>query len=341
MVLDAREELRGAIVTEHIGAEVSLVIPVLNESECLPILHRALSDMANNLSYRFEFVFVDDGSTDSTFDVIQRIREIDPRVRGVRLSRNFGHQAALCAGLERARGDAVIMMDGDMQHPPELIPVLLEKYELGFDVVNTRRTSTEQTSWMKRFLSNQFYRFFNWFAAVQIESGAADFRLLSRVVVDKLNELPEVHRFLRGLVPWMGFPQTIVSFEAPARRAGVSKYNFQKSARLAIEGLTSFSFHPLRKFAMLGCFLASCAFLYGIVAVGIHLFTHSTVPGWTSMFTMMVFLNGFQFVMLGVLGEYIGRILEQVKSRPLYLVRDETLSVVSRNLLPLESRKSA
>ena len=302
---------------------VSIVVPVLNEEDCLPVLHAELCRACDPLPYDFEFLFVDDGSTDRTPDVMAKLRGVDPRVRYLVLSRNFGHQAALCAGLEHAVGDAVISMDGDLQHPPALIPVLLERFRAGFDVVNTHREKTAEVGWFKGLLSAGFYRFFNWFASIRIQPGGADFRLLSRRVVDVLNRLPEVRRFLRGLIPWLGFPQTVVAFEAPARHAGVSKYNFAKSLRLAMEGITAFSLNPLRKVAFFGLWIAVASFAYGLFGIGLHLFTDKTVPGWTSLLACTLFLGGFQFIILGIVGEYLGRVLEQVTARPRYLVKEE------------------
>lgn len=301
---------------------VSVVIPMLNEAECLPRLHAELRAACDSLPYRFEFLFVDDGSTDASPDVLADLRRQDERVRYLRLSRNFGHQAALSAGLAHAGGDAVIMMDGDLQHPPALIPALLQKYEEGYDVVNTSRQDTANIHPVKRRLSSAFYRVFNWFSSLRIEPGSADFRLLGRPAVDALNDLPEVHRFLRGLVPWLGFRQTTIPFRAPERWAGRSKYNLWRSLRLALEGITSFSFYPLRRLAVLGWVIMLLSLLYGMYSLGAHLITDSTVPGWTSLMVCVLFLGGWQLLSLGVMSEYVGRVLEQVKGRPLYLVRE-------------------
>jgi dolichol-phosphate mannosyltransferase len=295
---------------------------MLNEAECLPRLHAELRAACDALPYRFEFLFVDDGSTDASPDVLADLRRQDERVGYLRLSRNFGHQAALSAGLAHAAGDAVIMMDGDLQHPPALIPAMLQRYEEGYDVVNTARQDTARIHPLKRGLSGAFYQVFNWFSSVRIEPGSADFRLLGRAVVDALNDLPEVHRFLRGLVPWLGFRQTTIPFRAPERWAGQSKYTLWRSLRLALEGITSFSFYPLRRLAVLGWVIMLLSLLYGIFSLAAHLITDSTVPGWTSLMVCVLFLGGWQLLSLGVMSEYVGRVLEQVKGRPLYLVRE-------------------
>lgn len=318
---------------------VSIVIPIMDEAECLPKLLAELRIACDPLPYHFEFLFVDDGSSDGTLDILTAERECDPRVCYVALSRNFGHQAALSAGLSRARGSAVISMDGDLQHPPALIPELLAKYEAGYEIVNTTRMATEGISFAKRLLSNAFYKAFNWLASIRVEPGSADFRLFARPVVEVLNEMPEVRKFLRGLVPWIGFRQTSVPFSAPPRHAGRSKYGWIKSLRLAIDGMTAFSMNPLRKMALGGIFVAALSFLYGFAAIVAHFFTELTVPGWTSLLVSVLFLGGCQLVCFGVLGEYIGRILEQVKGRPVYIIRataglESTLQVRPAELSP-------
>jgi dolichol-phosphate mannosyltransferase len=300
---------------------VSVVVPAMNEAGCLPKLHDELRRVCDGLGFRFEFVVVDDGSTDETPDVLARLRADDPRVRYLLLSRNFGHQAALSAGLAHAAGDAVVMMDGDLQHPPALIPDLLKHWRAGYDVVNTIRRDPAEVGPLKRWLSLAFYKAFNWLANVEIQPGAADFRLLSRPVLDVLNRLPERPRFLRGLVPWLGFQQTYVEFTAPPRWAGRPKYTFARSLRLALEGITSFSYYPLRRLAVFGWFVMIAGMLYGFWAAVAHVFLNATVTGWTSLMVCVLFFGGVQLVALGVIGEYVGVILGQVKSRPLYIVR--------------------
>ena len=320
------------------GCLISVVVPAMNEADCLPKLHEELQEVAGSLPLEFEFLFVDDGSSDRTPQVLADLRRKDPRVRFLILSRNFGHQAALSAGLAHAAGDAVIMMDADLQHPPALLPEMLRHWQEGYDVVNTVRAVTRDVGPVKHVLSRLFYRVFNWVANIQIQPDTADFRLLSRAVVDILNRMPERRRFWRGLVPWLGFRQIEIRFSAPGRFAGKPKYNFAKSLQFALDGITSFSFYPLRRLMMLGWFVTLISGLYGLWALGSHLFGNSTVPGWTSLVLCVLFLGGLQMTAIGVLAEYVGRILEEVKGRPRYVVRE---SVTSRTPETTDGRESA
>ena len=300
---------------------ISVVAPVMNEQEVLPLFLAELRRVCDFLPYRFEFLLVDDGSTDDTPAVLAQLREDDERVRYVRLSRNFGHQAAVSAGLAHAAGDAVVIMDSDLQHPPAMIPELLKLYATGYEVVNTERQQSVGPGWVKRTASVGFYKVFNAVAAVPIQANGADFRLLARPVVDAINALPEKRRFFRGLVPWVGFKQVTVPFSAAARAAGRPKFTFTRSLRMGLEGLTAFSFFPLRRVGAFGVIVAALSFLYAIAAIIIHM-TGVTVPGWTSLLVCVLFLGGVQLITLGVMGEYVGRILEEVKGRPGWIARE-------------------
>jgi polyisoprenyl-phosphate glycosyltransferase len=300
---------------------VSIVIPAYNEAPCLGKLHEELRAACDSLPFRFEFIFVNDGSSDPTTDVLAQLRAGDDRVRYLVLSRNFGHQGALSAGLAFAAGDAVIMMDADLQHPPSLIPLLLEQWQSGYEVVNTIRLDTDQSTWTKKLWSRAFYGVFRTLTGLPLEPGSADFRLMGRAPIDALNSLPERHRFIRGLVPWLGFHQTSVAFHAPARGAGRPKYTFRRSLRLAVDGVTSFSLYPLRMVTLFGLAVAAVSFGYGLVARSAELLGGPTVQGWTSVMIALHFFGGCQLATLGVIGEYLGRTLEQVKGRPLYVLR--------------------
>jgi dolichol-phosphate mannosyltransferase len=323
------------------GPLVSVVIPGLNEALCLPKLHEELCRYCDPLPYRFEFLFVDDGSTDDTPQVLADLRAKDARVRFLQLSRNFGHQAALSAGLAHARGQAIIMMDGDLQHPPSLIPKLLEQWAGGYEIVNTVRRETADAGPLKRFASRIYYRLFNWVANVNIQPGGADFRLMCCSAVNVLNESPERDRFLRGLVPWLGFKQTRVEFTAPERWAGRPKYTILRSVRFALDGITAFTFYPLRLLTLFGLIITVLSFLFGVWVIGTHLFTNTTVPGWTSLMVCVLFFGGWNFIVLGIISEYVGRILDQVKGRPLYVVRQAVGIIPRGGKRPKRRRQAA
>jgi glycosyltransferase involved in cell wall biosynthesis len=299
---------------------LSVVVPLLDEADCLPHLHAELARVCERLPLRTEFLFVDDGSTDGSDAVLEQLASADPRVRFLSLSRNFGHQAALTAGLAHAAGDVVVTLDADLQHPPALIPDMLRLHAAGFDVVNTVRRDPADAGPLKRLCSAAFYRVFNAVAGVRLEPGGADFRLLGRPVVDALRRLPERQRFLRGLVPWVGFRQTTLEYAAADRRAGRAKYGFARSLGLALDGLTAFSFYPLRRLAALGFLIAMGSFAYGLWAIVAWL-VGMALPGWTSLAAGAFFLGGCQLLFAGVLGEYLGRVLDEVKGRPVYVVR--------------------
>ncbi|HKI31325.1 MAG TPA: glycosyltransferase family 2 protein [Gemmataceae bacterium] len=300
---------------------VSVVIPGLNEAPNLPRLHEELCRVCDPLPYRFEWVFVDDGSSDGTPDVLAQLRRGDERVRYVLLSRNFGKEAALSAGLAYADGDAVILMDSDLQHPPALIPKMLQLWQAGHEIVNTIRLEIENISPLKRLTSWLFYRAFNWLAATPIPPGSNDFRLLGRAAVDVLKDLPERQLFLRGLVPWIGFSQTSVEFTAPPRHAGQTKYTFLRSIRLALDSITSFSFYPLRRLAVFGGLVSGASLLYAAWLLVTGLVRGVPVDTGAVILASVLFFGGCQLLTLGVVGEYVGRVLEQVKGRPTYIIR--------------------
>ena len=299
---------------------VSVVIPCFNEKDNIDILYRHLSIVLEAYP-DYELIFVDDGSTDDTLETIRSVAEKDPRVRYISLSRNFGHQYALKAGLDHAGGDCVISMDADMQHPPELIPAMIEKWREGYEVVNTIRGDQKSLSASKKLSSGLFYFIINRLSSVEIKPGIADFRLLDRKVVDALKQFSENHVFLRGLIPWMGFRQTSVHFEPADRHKGTTKYTFTRMLRLALDGITSFSSRPLYLSISVGSIIAGIAFLYGIYAVYVHLFTDDALPGWTSITASVLFIGGIQLIMLGIIGIYLGKLFIENKKRPNYIIR--------------------
>ncbi len=300
----------------------SFILPAFNEAENLTAMQRRLNYVGEQLTETYETVWVNDGSSDDTESILDAIASEDSRVRVIHLSRNFGHMAALAAGLSAARATgAVICLDSDGQHPPELIPAMVARWSAGADVVQTLRKVTADESWFKRWSSRLFYILLNRLAEVQLPEGAADFRLLDRQVVDALNSIPERARFLRGLVFWVGFRFETLPYEAPARMAGKTKYSIIKMLLFALSGITSFSVRPLRLIFVLGLIIIAFAMLYSVFVIWAYFFRGDLVTGWTSLLLTVLFLSGTQLLTLGVASEYLGRIFEEVKRRPLYLVR--------------------
>lgn len=299
---------------------VSIVVPVYNEEENIRHFYGAVCENMAGLDYDFELIFVDDGSKDRSRAILRELEKEDSRVQPIFLARNFGHQLALTCGLDHADGDAVVTMDGDMQHPPELIPVLLEKWEAGYEVVQTIRQTTEGVSALKKLTSYYYYKLLNMLSSVHIQEGGSDFRLMDRMVVLAFRRYREHARFIRGMVGAMGYRQIQLEFVAPKRFAGVSKFSPRKMMNFALDGILAYSTLPLR-FGLYGGLL--CGLLS--VALFIHvLFTkyiaNDAVPGWATITGCVLFFGGVQLAILGIIGEYIGRIFEEVKNRPLYLI---------------------
>lgn len=300
----------------------SVVIPAYHEAEVLPLLHQRLTPVLESLGEPYEVIVVDDGSLDATVQVLDDLAGSDPRWKYLSLARNFGHQVALTAGMDHAAGQAVITMDADLQHPPELLPELIAKWREGFEIVYTERQNTADAGLVKRLTSRLFYGLINRASATQIPLNAADFRLLDRKVVDSLARLPERARFLRGLIAWVGYRQTVVPFEAPERAAGQTKYTFRKMLRFAIDAVTSFSSLPLRMAGYCGFVTSLAGFGLGAATIWQKLFVPDrNVPGYTTIVVLILFLGGLQLISLGIIGEYLAKIYEEVKGRPLYLVR--------------------
>jgi dolichol-phosphate mannosyltransferase len=302
---------------------VSVVVPAFNEAGNIPLLYGRVAEvLQRGVSQNWELIFVDDGSRDATWSAISALAGEDPRVRGVRLSRNFGHQYALLAGLEMARGEAVIMMDCDLQHPVEMIPVLLERWQAGFKVVKTQRQDECRTGWFKRWTSRVFYRLFSALSGVRLQPGLADFRLLDRRALNELLRLSEEGLFLRGLTEWIGFTSCAIPYQAGERACGQSQYSLKKMVKLAWNGVSSFSITPLRIGIIIGL-IGSLVSLVGVFyAFFGKIFGRGTVPGWASTLMVISLLFFLLFVYLGVLGEYIGRIIIEVRHRPRYIVSE-------------------
>jgi glycosyltransferase involved in cell wall biosynthesis len=310
---------------------ISIVIPAYNEERNLEVLYVNIREVlsAAGGDGDFEIVFVDDGSTDRTWDAIGALCAGDVRVRGVRLSRNFGHQSALMAGLAAARGRAVIMMDADMQHPPAVLPQLIRKWREGFQVVHAVRRDPPNLSWFKRTTSRLYYRLFAFMSGVAIEPGSADFCLLDRQVLDELLKFEEEGLFLRGLVHWVGYATASVAFECGERHSGTSKYGLRKMLTLGWHGVSSFSLVPLRIGIAIGLLSSTLAFLGTAYAIVGWWVDDAIVPGWASSVAISSFLFGVLFVFLAVLAEYVGRIAVEVRRRPRFLVRETTRPVLA------------
>jgi polyisoprenyl-phosphate glycosyltransferase len=302
---------------------LSVVVPCHNEEPVLDETHRRLTAvLAEIADGDFEVIYVDDGSRDGTARVLRRIHESDPHVRLLRFSRNFGHQIAVTAGLEHARGDAVVLIDADLQDPPEVIGEMLAKWRSGFDVAYGVRTDREGESAFKRGTARLFYRVVNWFSDTTIPLDVGDFRLMDRRVVAALRAMPERARFVRGMVSWVGYRQAAVPYRRAARFAGTTKYPLFKMLGLAMDGLTSFSLVPLRLATWVG-FAASALAMIGIVyALSVRLLTKEWVPGWATVFVASLFLGGIQLLALGIIGEYVGRAYVESKRRPLYFLEE-------------------
>lgn len=302
---------------------LSIVVPCFNEAEVLWETHGRLIHTLTQLDdLDFEIIYVDDGSRDATPDVLREIQALDPRARTLRFSRNFGHQTAVTAGLEHASGDAVVLIDADLQDPPDVIAEMVARWREGYHVAYGVRTDREGETRFKLASAKAFYRLLNRLSETEIPLDTGDFRLMDRTVVDALRAMPERDRFLRGMVAWAGFRQTSVPYRRAARFAGESKYPFLKMVRFALDGLTSFSRAPLRLATWMGFLVSGIALAAIVYALVLRLFTNNWVTGWTALFIAVLFIGGAQLLSLGVIGEYVGRIYGEAKRRPLYLIEE-------------------
>jgi len=300
---------------------VDLVIPVFNEEGLVPQIHARICTAIDKLPYKFTIYYVDDGSKDGTSEAIESFK--DKRVRLLALSRNFGHQAALSAGMDASQGDIVITMDGDGQHPPEMIPQLVELVEHGYDVVQTQREDQAQPASFKKWTSILFYRLINVISGTRVLPGTADFRALSRQAVDALKAMPEYHRFLRGMVSWIGFSTVILPYQPSERISGVSKYSLGKMFRLAMDAMFSFSLVPLYLGLSLGGVLLCLAVFEMIYVLSFWITgqTSNLAPGWSSLMFVILIVGGMLMVLMGFIGVYVGYIFQEVKRRPIYIIK--------------------
>lgn len=301
---------------------LSVVIPVYNEAEVIGEMYRRLTRVASVLpDLDYELVVVDDGSRDASYPALLAIAQADPRLRVLKLSRNFGHQTAITAGIDVARGDAVVIIDADLQDPPEVIPEMIARWREGFDVVYGVRAKRSGETMMKVATASVFYRMLDRMTNISIPVDAGDFRLMSRRAADQLRAMREKDRFVRGLISWIGFRQTSVVYQREARFAGKTKYPFGKMLKFAIDGLTSFSTAPLKLATWMGYLASAFAFVY-LASVFVQKWLGKTIEGWATIMVAMLFMGGVQLICLGIMGEYIGRIFTEAKQRPLYVVEE-------------------
>lgn len=300
---------------------VSVVVPVYNEEETVAEFQRRLSAVFEPLNHALEVIYVNDGSRDRTFDTVCAMHDLDRRIRIIDLSRNFGKEIAMTAGLDFAQGDAVIVIDVDLQDPPELIPHLIHEWQSGYDVVYAQRTRRDGESMFKKTSAHIFYRVIQKVSRVQIPEDTGDFRLLSRRAVESLKLLREQHRFMKGLFSWIGYPQKAVPYQREARFAGTTKWNYWKLWNFALDGITSFTNVPLKISTYIGVLTALIGFCYSIFIVTKAIFWGDPVRGFPSLIMIVTLLGGVQLIFLGIIGEYLGRMFDETKNRPLYLIK--------------------
>lgn len=300
--------------------KISIVVPVFNEEDNLHEFHKRITAVMSELPYDYNLVFVDDGSKDGSRVILNQLSAQDAHVEAYLLSRNYGHQMALTCGLDNADGDVVITMDGDMQHPPELLPTLIKMWEEGAEIVQTKRMATEDASFVKNITSSTYYKIINTLSKVEITPGGSDFRLMDRIAVEAFKQYRERARFIRGLVTTLGFNVQVLEFVAPPRFAGHSKFNMRKMLHFALDGITAFSNLPLRWAFYIGLIFGMISLMLLGHVFYVKFIADDAVPGWATMTVSVLFLGGIQLVGIGILGEYIGRIFEEIKHRPLYLV---------------------
>ena len=324
----ATENGRGGI-TRPSHPLLSIVVPAYNEAGCIDEMVRRLTAALGGIDADYEIIFVNDGSRDHTLERLRAKHAENPRVRYLSFARNFGHQFALTAGVDHAAGDAVITLDGDLQHPPELIPELVDHWRRGYDVVYTVRVANVGHG-TKEFWSRVFYWLMRKLTGVEVPTGGADFRLLDRRAADALRACREQFVFVRGLVPWLGFKRKAVPYEAAERFAGSTSYGFARMLRFALDGVFSFSIVPLRMISFLGAATIVLGIIYGSYTMWVRLFSDHAVSGWASLIGVMLVFSGTQLLSLGILSEYVGRIYEEVKHRPRYVIAETSDGVVSQ-----------
>lgn len=305
---------------------LSIVIPLHNEEGNLPHLHQRLIPVLQDITAAYEIVYVNDGSKDATLSIVKALAVQDKRVRYISFSRNFGHQMAIMSGIEHAHGEAVIVMDGDLQDPPELIPHLWAKYKEGYKVVYAQRRSREGETLFKKWTAKVFYRILKKTTQIKIPLDTGDFRLIDRKVIDYLKQMPERNKFLRGQIAWIGFKQAAVFYDRESRFTGKTNFSFSKMFQFALDGITAFSNYPLRMATVMGFVVSAISFIVILYALYSKFVLDRTITGWTSLIISVLFIGGVQLIAIGIIGEYISRINSDVRKRPLYVIEEENVT---------------
>lgn len=300
----------------------SIIVPMYNEEEVIHESYKRLTKVMESTNESYEIIFINDGSRDKTLEIAEELCQKDKHLKVINFSRNFGHQIAVTAGMEYSSGQAVVIIDADLQDPPEVILQMIEKWKEGYDVVYGRRLKRKGETFFKKITAKLFYRFLDSMTSVTMPVDTGDFRLIDRKVCDTMNSLTEKNRYVRGLVSWVGYKQTAVEYVREERFAGETKYPLKKMLKLAADAIMSFSYKPLKIAGFVGALLSVFSFIYLIIIIWQRLFTNTTVTGWASILAVMLFFNGVTLILHSVTGEYIGRIYEETKNRPLYIVRD-------------------
>lgn len=304
--------------------EYSVVIPIYNEEENIQLLYERVKAVMEKLKGNYEMIFVNDGSRDRSLELMKDLHKNDPNVQYIDLSRNFGHQLAVTAGLDKTVGKRVVIIDADLQDPPELILELDEKMNEGYEVVYAKRRKRKGESWFKLMTAKYFYKILNKITSIDIPLDTGDFRMMDRIIVEKLKEMPEQNKFLRGQISWIGFNQTFVEYDRDVRHAGETGYPLKKMLRFALDGITSFSDAPLKWVFNMGIFVFFISIIMIIYTLVSFLFFESTVQGWSSLMITILFIGSIQMIGIGIIGEYLSRVAGNVKDRPLYIIRDES-----------------
>jgi glycosyltransferase involved in cell wall biosynthesis len=308
--------------------ELSVIIPIYNEQSNIDLLYERIKKVVAGLSVSHEFIFVNDGSRDRSFELISRLSQKDAAVKYINFSRNFGHQVAVTAGLDYCTGNAVVIIDADLQDPPELIQEMYEKLRSGYEVVYAKRRSRKGESVMKKWTARTFYRILGKITSVSIPVDTGDFRIMDKKIVDVLKKMPEQQKFLRGQISWVGFNQTYIEYDRSERNAGETGYTYRKMFRFALDGITSFSTAPLKFATGMGFLVSFISFLMIIYTLYSRFISKSYVPGWTSIMLAVLFIGGVQLICIGIIGEYISRMSANVRQRPLYIIRESNLAVI-------------